>query len=57
MYCEQAIAKLSTSGIAIIGLLHSYSRQCGTNGFLAIAWLLVSYMVFNLNKYSLYLFS
>jgi len=29
---NKRIAKIHTSGIAIVGMLHSYSRQCRTTG-------------------------
>jgi len=31
-------AKISTSGIAIVSMLHGYSTQCSTIGFLSNSW-------------------
>jgi len=37
-YCEQANSKMSTSGIAIVSVLHGYSTQCSTSGLLNNSW-------------------
>jgi len=35
---SKSIAKISTSGIAIVSMLDGYSRQCSTIGFLSNSW-------------------
>jgi len=37
-YWELANLKISTTGIAVVSMLHGYSRQCSTVGFLSNSW-------------------